>query len=238
MRPTVSQLMTIIIKEAREIVANRILLISGLFFAIWFAMMAGLGVGQQTELEPAMQLNNSLFYTGALIGVFIGYIYSGQTYLREKFSGIVETLLCAPVTLRTLWMGKALGVLGPSYVMSLIAAGVMVYVANRGGGPAVLPGAAVIFHMIIVVPVFIVAAVGMIGFAQLMLGMRENVVVNMASITILLAALAVTRMIVDDRSLVSWAAVLWLLGGSLILLAITAHLGRYLSKERIVTGIS
>ena len=52
------------------------------------------------QLTPAVQLNNSLFYTGALIGVFISYIYSGQTYLR------------------TLWIGKALGVVGPSYVMA------------------------------------------------------------------------------------------------------------------------
>ena len=71
-----------------------------------------------------------------------------------------------------------------------------------------------------------------------MLGMRENVVVNMASITVLLAALALTRMIVDDQSLVSWGAVAWLLVGSVVLLAVTAWLGRFLSKERIVTSIS
>jgi ABC-2 type transport system permease protein len=231
------QLITIVRKEAREIVTNRILFVSGMFFAVWFAAMAALGVGQSAELTLAVQLNNSLFYTGALIGVFISYIYSGQTYLREKFSGIVETLLCAPVSLRTLWIGKALGVVGPSYVMALVAGGVMVAMANSRTEELIVPGAAVIVHMLVVVPVFIAAAVGLIGFAQLMLGMRENVVVNMGSITVLLAALAITRMIVDDKSLVSWSAVGWLFAGSLLLLGATAYLGRFLSKERIVTGI-
>jgi len=233
-----SQLWTITIKEAREIVTNRILLVSGLFFAVWFSLMAGLGIGNDRSLSAAVQLNNALFYTGALIGVFIGYIYSGQTYLREKHSGIVETLLCAPVSLRTIWAGKALGVVGPSWVMALLAGGVMVWVGNTRTQELVLPGAAVVVHMLVVVPVFIVAAVGLIGFAQLMLGMRENVVVNMASITVLLAALALTRMIVDEQSLVSWGAVGWLLGGSVLLLAVTAWLGRFLSKERIVTSIT
>ena len=114
----------------------------------------------------------------------------------------------------------------------------MVAMANSRSDELILPGPAVTVHMLVVVPVFIAAAVGLIGFAQLMLGMRENVVVNMASITVLLAALAITRMIVDDRSLVSWAAVGWLLVGSLLLLGATAYLGRFLSKERIVTGIA
>jgi len=234
----ISQLWTITAKEAREIANNRILLISGLFFSVWFSIMAGLGVGSEQGLSAAVQLNNSLFYTGALIGVFIGYIYSGQTYLREKHTGIVETLLCAPVSLRVIWAGKALGVVGPSYVMTLLAAGVMVWVGNSRSAEVVLPGLPVVVHLLFVVPVFIVAAVGLIGFAQLMLGMRENVVVNMGSITVLLAALELTRLVGDEQSLVSWGAVGWLLGGSVVLLAGTAWLGRFLSKERIVTSIS
>ena len=100
------------------------------------------------QLTPAVQLNNSLFYTGALIGVFISYIYSGQTYLR------------------TLWIGKALGVVGPSYVMAQVAGGVMIAMANNRTEELVLPGPAVIVHMLVVVPVFIAAAVGLIGFAH------------------------------------------------------------------------
>lgn len=233
-----SQLWTITLKEAREIVSNRILLVSGLFFSVWFSAMAGLGIATGQSESAVVQLNNSLFYTGALIGVFIGYIYSGQTYLREKHTGVVETLLCAPVSLRVIWAGKALGVVGPSYVMTLLAAAVMVWVGNSRNPETVLPGLPVVVHLLFVVPIFVVAAVGLIGFAQLMLGMRENIMVNMAAITVLLAALALTRMVVDDKSLVSWGAVGWLLGGSLVLLALTAWLGRFLSKERIVTSIS
>lgn len=53
------QLVTIVRKEAREIVTNRILFISGMFFAVWFAAMAALGVGQSGDLAPAVQLQTA-----------------------------------------------------------------------------------------------------------------------------------------------------------------------------------
>ena len=88
----IDQVMTNARKELREIATNRGLLFSGVFFAGWFSLMTGMGVTGE-DISVATELDNSLFYMGALIGLFVGYIYSGQTYLREKQTGIVETLL-------------------------------------------------------------------------------------------------------------------------------------------------
>lgn len=229
--------LTIALKELREIVTNRGLLFSGVFFCGWFSIMTGLGIGGQ-PVERAVEVDNALFYMGALIGLFVGYIYSGQTYLREKQSGIVETLLCAPVSLRSIWIGKALGVALPSWVLAMLSAWAIVAIAGQRLGQALVPGTTVLVHLLIVVPVFIVAAVALMGFAQLMLGMRENMIINMLTIMVLFAALAITRMVVEEANLVTWPAVLGLLLISVALLLITAVLGRFLSRERIVRTIS
>jgi ABC-2 type transport system permease protein len=224
-------------KEIREILTNRGLAFSGVFFATWFSIMAGLGITEENITQQA-QLNNSLFYMGALIGLFVGYIYSGQTYLREKQSGIVETLLCSPVSLRSIWIGKALGVAVPSTVLSLLAAAAITMIASYRSTQTLIPSVTVFVHLVVVVPIFIVAAVALMGFAQLMLGMRENMVVNMLTIMLLFGALAATRIIVEHAQFVTWLAVGALGGASLALLAITWALGGLLSRERIVRTIS
>lgn len=229
--------MVIAQKEAREILTNKGLAFSGVFFATWFSIMAGLGITEQNITQQA-HLNNSLFYMGALIGLFVGYIYSGQTYLREKQSGIVETLLCSPVSLRSIWIGKALGVAVPSTVLSLLAATAITLIASYRSAETLIPSFTVFVHLLIVVPIFISAAVALMGFAQLMLGMRENMVVNMLTIMLLFGALAATRLIVEEAELVTWTAIGALGGASLALLAITWALGRFLSRERIVRTIS
>lgn len=234
---TLEHVMIIAQKEAREILTNKGLAFSGVFFATWFSIMAGLGITEENITEQ-VQLNNALFYMGALIGLFVGYIYSGQTYLREKQSGIVETLLCSPVSLRSIWIGKALGVAVPSTVLSLLAATAITLIAGYRSAQTLIPSVTVLVHLLVVVPIFICAAVALMGFAQLMLGMRENMVVNMLTIMLLFGALAAARLIVERAELVTWTAVGTLAGASLTLLAITWALGRLLSRERIVRTIS
>jgi len=229
----IDHVVTIARKELREIATNRGLLFSGVFFAGWFSVMTAMGVTGQ-HISRATELDNSLFYMGALIGLFVGYIYSGQTYLREKQTGIVETLLCAPVSLRSIWIGKALGVALPSWILSLMSAFTIVLIVNHQSAEPMMPGATVLVHLLVVVPAFIVAAVALMGFSQLMLGMRENMIVNMLTIMILFGALATTRLVVEEAELVTWGAVAGLLGGSLCLLLITWLLGRFLSRERIL----
>lgn len=234
---TLDHILTIAYKELREIVTNRGLLFSGIFFAGWFSIMTALGVTGE-NLAGARELDNSLFYMCALIGLFVGYIYSGQTYLREKQTGIVETLLCAPVSLRSIWIGKALGVALPAWLLSLLAAATITLIARHNTGVAMFPGPTVLFHLLVVVPVFIIAAVALMGFSQLMLGMRENMIINMLTIMILFGALATTRLVVQRAQLVTWGAVTGLLSVSIALLLITSLLGRLLSRERIVRTIS
>ncbi len=234
---TFDHVLTVASKEIREIVTNRGLVFSGVFFAGFLSVMNGLGLGD-ADVGLRAQLNNALFSTCALIAMFVGYLYAGQTYLREKQTGIAETLLCAPVSLRSIWFGKALGVMVPSWIIAILAAATITAIASRNAGQIMMPNSVLIVHLLVAVPLFILAAVALLGFAQLMLGMRENMVVNMVTIFVLFTALAGTQLIVKRAEFVTWGAVGLLVAASLALLAITAGLSRFLSRERIVRTIS
>lgn len=231
------QLATIAWKETREVVTNKGLVLSGIILAAWFSLMAGLGIGEES-ITQQMQLDNSLFYMAALIGLFVAYIYAGQTFLREKQSGIVETLLCAPVSLRTIWLGKAIGVALPSSVLSWLSAASIIFMVNHRSAFDLIPSSLVLGHVLFSVPIFIVAAIALLGFGQLMLGMRENMIINMLTVLVLFGALATTRLVVDDTDLVSTTTVVGFAVGSIVLLLVISALGRFLSRERIVRTIS
>ena len=116
--------------------------------------------------------------------------------------------------------------------------GGIIVIASHRLGQTLFPAGTVFFHLLVVVPMFIVAAGALMGFAQLMLGMRENMVINMLTILLLFGALAIARMVVEKAQLVTWPAVLGLLMASVVLLLSTSMLGRFLSRERIVRTIS
>ena len=221
-------------KEIQELVNNKRTLITGVFFALWFSVFTSLavkGVG-----SPAA-LNNSVFYMALMIGVFIAYIFSGQVFLQEKREKIVETLLCTPLSLRSIWVGKVIGVALPAHLVSILTAALVVIISNVLSPSLLFPSAAVLFHLSVVVPAFIAFAVGLMGFCQFLLGMRENAIIGLLVFVVLFGALTLTNNITKGGFTVSWSGVGVLLVIAVLLLALVSYLTRYLSKERIVTTI-
>lgn len=223
-------------KEMRELLKNKSTLIFALFFAFFFSFPAALGIHKADE--PGVSLNNLVFYLPLMIGIFVGYMFTGQVFFREKQEKIIETLLCAPVSLRTLWLGKVLGVALPSYSLSILSAVSITLISNILSGSLLFPSAAIILHLLIVVPLFIASVVGLMGFVQFLLGMRENRIVNLLIFMVIFGALYGVGGIMKSDFVVSWLHVGTLLVVSLLLVALTAYLARYLSKEKIVTTIS
>ncbi len=222
-------------KEIKELVKNKRTFITGVFFALWFSVFTSLavkGVG-----SPAA-LNNSVFYLALMIGVFITYIFSGQVFLREKQEKIIETLLCTPLSLRSIWLGKVVGVALPAHLVALLTAALVVIISNVLSPSLLFPSTAVLFHLLVVVPAFIAFAAGLMGFFQFLLGMRENQIIGLLVFVVLFGALSLTNNITKGDFTVSWSGVGVLLVIAAILLALTTYLTRYLSKERIVTSIS
>jgi len=223
-------------KEMREILKTKSTLIVALFLALFFSTFPALGISKADN--PAVSLNNSVFYLSLTIGIFVGYIFTGQVFFREKQEKIIETLLCAPVSLRTLWLGKVLGVALPSYSFSLLSAVLISLISNIFSSSLLFPSAAIIFHLLIVVPLFIASVVGLMGFVQFLLGMRENRIIGLLIFIVIFGALyGGVGGIMRSDFFVSWLHVGILLVVSVVLVALTAYLARYLSKEKIVTTI-
>ena len=100
-----------------------------------------------------------------------------------------------------------------------------------------LPSPAIVFHVFLVVPAFIAAAAGLLGFGHFLLGMRENRILNTTIFFVIFLALFFTKNVIGGVCVFSWVAIGAMLVVAMLLLALTTYLTRYLNKEPIVTTI-
>ena len=219
-------------KEIKEILKNKGLL----FGSVWMGGSFGVVFSSQ-----AYSLDNSIFSMALLAGVLVGYMFSGQVFLREKRGGIIETLLCTPLSLKSIWFGKVVGTTIPAYLISLLTVALVTIVSNITLQSFLLPTVVMLVHIFGVVPVFITSAISLMGLCQFLFGMRENKIIGYLVMLGLLPFIfpnIIGGLIRGDPSfVVSQLEVVVVLIASVLLLAITTYLSRYLSKEKIVTTI-
>ena len=221
-------------KEIYQILHTRSLLLSALIFAVIFGGMSVPAMGA----AGSERIDTLLFTVVLMLGVFSGYLFSGQTFLREKQDGSIETLLCSPLTLRELWAGKVLGVVVPAYLIALVSAGLMIgaalLVPLTGGSSGRLWSAELLVHLLVVVPCTIAAVVGLLGLSQLLLGMRENRVIGIGVVLLMVTLLSVARSLASAAGEITWLTEGIVFLAVLLLLLVTTVLTRFLSRERIV----
>ncbi len=226
-------------KETKELLGNKNTLLLGLGFALVFPIFRLVALFKgYSELEGstvAMSLDGSIFFLSAALGLLITYVSASQIFLLEKKDAVIETLMCAPVSLRQIWLGKVLGITVFAYLLSLLTTLVTLVGFNILSGSLLLPTVAILVYVVLVVPTLIAAFAGLIGFAQFRLGMRENTILNF--VIFMPAFAAIYAIGLQSTFTISWILVGILFAISALLLAITAYLTSYLSKEGIVTTI-
>ncbi len=223
-------------KEARGLFKNRSTLLMGLAFACFFSFIYSFELARKQVDIPASP-DSTFFYLSLSVALFMAYLSTAQVFLLEKREAVIETLMCSPVSLRQIWAGKTLGGVTLPYSLALFAVVVTMVVSSILSHGAVLPGPAVTIHIVLVVPVFVAAFVGLVGLGQLLLGMRENRILNFIIFVPTFAALYGSGTIITSRTQASWLFIILLAGISLIVLAASAYAAAYLSRERIVTTI-
>ncbi len=223
-------------KEIKEILRNRTTLLLGLAFAAFFSITYSQSI---VSAEGGnISIDGSIFFLSLAIAIFMAYVSTGQVFLLEKRDGVIETLMCAPVSLRQIWAGKTIAGVVPSWLVAIFATLLLLTITSIRTGAALIPGAATTIHVLFTVPVFVAAFTSLVGFVQLLLGMRENRLLNFLLFVPAFAALYGSGFAVALGLNISWEYVAIPLGGSLVLLGIAAYLTRYLSRERIVTTIA
>lgn len=211
-------------KEIKELISNRIIIMLGVFFVGWFSVINAIAISKSEYIVAAIFLNNTIFYISLLLGFFLGYMFSGQIFLREKYEGVIVNLLCTPLNLRTLWFGKVIGVTIPSYLLSILSSVLLIIISNIRSPYFLFPSVAIILHVLFVVPIFIAFTVGLVGFAQFLFGMRENRIIYMFVYVLLFGALAFTQRIVGKNFVFSWIEVGISFTVSVVLLSLLIYL--------------
>jgi ABC-2 type transport system permease protein len=224
-----NQVLAVAQKEIREILAVRSSLVMGTILSIFFALTYGLSTTQQTGLD------STLFLLAPILGFFMAYTFDTQVFLREKMDKVIETVLCAPVSLGQILLGKVLAVTLVSHIITLVSMAVLIAVGRRGHGA--FPGPAAIVYLIFVVPVFIAAFAAVYGLLQFAFGVRENRFLGLIVFVPIFASLVVLPSLVGSLT-VTWAVVGMTFLGSVVLVALALYLSRFVSRERIVTTLS
>ncbi len=224
-------------KELKEIAKNKGSWISAVFFALFFAVTNIGSVVSSAQPGIPVSIDWYVIYLSLFIGVFSGFMLCGTVFFREKQSGVVETLLCTPLSLRSIWLGKVLGVALPSYILALFSAGVLTVLATLSVSAVAAPSLLVVLHLLVIAPLFTAAAVGIIGYIQLAMGMRENRIVSMGIFILLIAGLSVSTGVVQGNASLVNTVVLTLLVAAVLLFSLSFLLSKRLNKEKIVTTI-
>lgn len=224
-------------KEIKEILRSRTTLLLGLAFAVFFSATYSQGI-VRSDGGRAISLDSSIFYLSLSIALFTAYVSTGQIFLTEKRDGVIETLMCAPLSLRQIWFGKTVAGVIPAYLVSIFATLLLLTITSIQSGAVLVPGMATMVHVLLTVPIFIAAFTGLVGFGQLLLGMRENRLLNFLLFVPAFGALYGSGYAIASGVTISWQFVAILLAASLVLFGATIYLTKYLSRERIVTTIA
>ncbi len=223
-------------REMRLALRNRSVLISALIFAVWFPVMSALGIAAGAG-EDTTAVAGGIAAITLPVGVFMGYIFCADAFLREKRDGTIETLLCTPVSLRRLWEGKAAGVAVPAYLMTLFSAAVTVTAVVSLTDAPIAAEPLLLLHLAVVVPVWIAAAAGLIGAAQLALGMRENQILGFVFIFGFIFLIVVLQGVAPGGGGLSVTTEGIFAAAGLVLLALARFIAGKVTKERIVRTI-
>jgi ABC-2 type transport system permease protein len=223
-------------KELREIFSNRMNVGISIVFALFFSIYQVFNISMMESEQFFVSLDNSIFVMSAAIGFFISYVVVAQVFLREKMNRVIETLLCSPANLRQIWLGKIMAVTFFAYIISIISTLIIVIGTGFRTQNFVVPEPVIFLHVLIVVPVFILAFTGLMGFLQLLLGIREIRILNLV-VFVPVFALIYTLGFSLGGEIPIWLYTLIILVVSLVVLFITAHLTSHLSKERIITTL-
>ena len=228
-----NQVKIVAVKEMREITSSKGTIISTIFFALWFGLLNG----QAAEGVTSDSLSKQLFFMAPMLGALMGYLLTGTVFSNEKKDGVIETLLCTPLDLRTIWLGKLIGVSVVAYLASLISISFVVLLASMTANALLVPSIVILVHIVVTVPLFTAAVVGLIGYSQLLLGMKENTVIGIFTFLGLFIGLSVAGGLVAGSGSITPSMLFIMFLVAAALLTFTFYLARFLSKEKVITTI-
>lgn len=240
-----NQMVVMIRKDINEMMHNRavfMMLAVAVFIIYMISNSIGSGIDTLAEqggdiYDTAQSLAGTLFLMLMFIIMLLVSLYmNAYTVLMEKTKRTLESLLCTPINLKSLWLGKTLATFIPALVLGLLlGAGTLVFLnvttLEDEVGRWVIPGAAALVGTIIVLPVIVFLLSSLVVMLQLML---QNVRLIQTIFTALLFGSSFGLSYTFRFSSGTWTMVWIELGIAAVLGAVAWFLSTKLTKERIV----
>lgn len=222
-------------REIAALLRNRRNLFSILTFVVVWSVISLPRIMERIGTGGGFE--NSLFFFATLLCIYIAFVLSSQAFLVEKRDGRIGTLLCTPLTVRSYWLGKVIGVTVPAFGIGITVSALLSAVLGAGFGGITFPGLPLILYLFCVLPIITAACTGIFGFMQLLLGMRQNRIVNIVILMLIFGSLGAVIPLTEDTPLVRWPVLCLLFAAALVLLFIAGYITRFIRKEKIITSI-
>lgn len=243
-----NDILVFIIKDLRDILHNRaffMMLAIAVFVIFVITSSIGEGLGSLSEsaspetgiYESAQAIVGTVFLMLVFLVMLLVSLYmNAYTVLMEKTRRTLESLLCTPVRLKSLWLGKTLATFIPSLVLGLLFAAVTLVIMNTTTiepevGRWVAPGAASLVTTLAVLPVIVFLLSSLVVMLQLML---QNVRLIQTLFTALIFGSSFGLSYAFRLSTAEWHVVYIALGIAVVLGMVVWFLSGKLTKERIV----
>jgi len=242
------QIIVIVKKDLKETLRTRAFYFSIAIVLFFMVMLGGVVRGQinasieqgltPAEVIPVIQpLMGTLVFTLSLLVMMLFCLYiSAYTLTMEKIKHSLESLLCTPLSLRQIWLGKSLAVFLPSAILGLLfafaaMAGINQLFIAPQIGQSVTPGAAPLVATLVAAPLIIFFLVTLLIALQLII---TNIRwINIAFMGLIFGVGFGISPFVRLGS-ASWDIVFISLAVAAILALVTMFLSRLVTKERIV----
>lgn len=174
----------------------------------------------------------------ALMFMLLFCIQMNVPVMTEKMTRSIESLLCTPVTLRQIWLGKSLAMALPSVVLGLLftfggIAGINQFFIVPELGSFIMPGAAPLVAILVAVPLIVFFISSLVVALQLVTG-SAWITAALGGLMGLIFGLGFGFSSVLSFSSGAWNIVFICLGVAAVLALVTIFLSPRLTKEKVV----
>ena len=242
-----TEMMVIVKKDIRETLRSKAFYFSTLisiFVVVTLVMSLQDGImalikpgASQSEVTAMVQplIGAAMFLLCFMVTMLFCMYVNSYAVIIEKIKRSIESLLCTPLSLRQVWLGKSLAVFLPSAVLGLVftlaTTGVMMYFVASRSGYWIFPGIAPMIATFVMVPliVFMLSTIAVI-LQLLIVNIR---LVNVVFIAVIFGVgFGLSNFLSMASS--SWGVIYGSVAVAAGLALLVYNLSRLLTKEKII----
>jgi len=238
----IHSLRPVIWKEFREIKYRSKTILGLVIFVVAFLAFWIFRIGKPTVStifpESIQSLVVPLVVYAQLFTMFlIGSVMISYAFYNERLEKTLEPLLCTPLNITIVWLGKIIAILLIAFLWSIMVMASFILIFRLFLSLTISLSVPILLQIFIVSPLLVAALVELLAFLLLIF---KNILVAKFISIFTLAFLsgfsgALLRNAMGKPLVISWKLIALFLLISLGLMALIAYCTRFLRKEKVIT---